>query len=117
MVKTTKKQARIIDQAATNNLCDFYVRFAQDMNSGKINLTGKCQRLNSCNARIYEIKPGTFALVSYSTVVAFIADNVGYDVLRMVYGYTATSASHIAKFFRKYDIIVTLRAMPLEDVK
>lgn len=38
-------------------------------------------------------------LVSYSTMVAYIdPDGVLVDVLRLVYGYTATSAKHIAKF-------------------
>lgn len=38
-------------------------------------------------------------LVSYSTMVAYI-DPVGVlvDVLRLVHGYTVTSAKHIAKF-------------------
>lgn len=38
-------------------------------------------------------------LVSYSTLVAYIdSDGVLVDILRLVYGYTATSAKHIAKF-------------------
>lgn len=44
-------------------------------------------------------------LRSYDTVVAFIdtVKDVGYDILRTEYGYTATSAQHIAKFFKCYD--------------
>lgn len=43
---------------------------------------------------------GSYAfLVSYSTLVAYIdSDGVLVDILRLVYGYTATSAKHIAKF-------------------
>lgn len=47
-------------------------------------------------------------LRSYNTVVAFIdpINKVGYDILRTEYGYTATSAQHIAKFFKEYDYYV-----------
>ena len=43
-------------------------------------------------------------LRSYNTVVAFIdtVTGIGYDILRTEYGYTSTSAQHIAKFFRQY---------------
>ena len=43
-------------------------------------------------------------LRSYNTVVAFIdtEDAAGYDILRTEYGYTATSAQHISKFFDTY---------------
>ena len=45
-----------------------------------------------------------YVLVSYCTVVAVIdkATNKLYDVLRTVYGYSATSAQHIAKFRADY---------------
>lgn len=59
-------------------------------------------QLRSCNAVVYEI--GDFlALRSYNTFVAVIdEDGDCYDFLRMVYGYTATSAQHIAKFRNDY---------------
>lgn len=59
-------------------------------------------RLNSCQSWWYK-KGGYFFLVSYNTCVAFI-DNKGdmYDVLRLVYGYTATSAKHISKFRHQF---------------
>ena len=43
-------------------------------------------------------------LRSYDTVVAFIntVTGEGYDILRTEYGYTSTSAQHIAKFFNYY---------------
>lgn len=42
-------------------------------------------------------------LVSYSTMIAYIdPDGVLVDILRLVYGYTATSAKHIAKFRNKF---------------
>lgn len=56
------------------------------------------ERLDYCKAWTYKSNGYTF-LVSFNTLVAFI-DNNGdmYDVLRLVYGYTTTSAKHIAKF-------------------
>lgn len=65
------------------------------------------QRLRSCTAYKYYFKrEGTpyeiVALQSYSTVVAmaYIYDKRirVHDFLRIVYGYTSTSAQHIAKF-------------------
>ena len=55
--------------------------------------------LYSCNAEILEYN-GFIALVSYRTPIAvYTPDNATlYDCLRIVYGYTATSAQHISKF-------------------
>lgn len=56
-------------------------------------------RLNHCQAWTQDFE-GFTVLWSYNTAVAFydkINDTL-YDVLRAVYGYTATSAQHIAKF-------------------
>lgn len=63
-------------------------------------------RLRSCNAWVLETHNYYF-LQSYNTIVAFIdkKDDILYDVLRMVYGYTATSAQHIAKFSHDYSRI------------
>lgn len=60
-------------------------------------------RLRSCTAWIYETTNYYF-LRSYNTIIAFIDKNTDtcYDVLRFVYGYTSTSAQHIAKFRRDY---------------
>ena len=60
-------------------------------------------RLRSCSAEVLET-PSFFILRSYNTVVAVIDKCTGdtWDVLRMVYGYTATSAQHIAKFSKDY---------------
>ena len=59
-------------------------------------------RLRSCQAYVYETN-NYFWLRSYGTFVAFIEKTTDtcYDILRMVYGYTATSALHISKF--RYD--------------
>lgn len=63
----------------------------------------KVARLRSCKAYVYETK-NYFWLRSYGTFIAFIEKTTDtcYDILRMVYGYTATSAQHIAKFRHDY---------------
>lgn len=62
-------------------------------------------RLNHCQAW-YSEQNGVKDIVilkSYETVVALYdkRENVVYDFLRAVYGYTATSCQHISKFARK----------------
>lgn len=56
-----------------------------------------------CKASVGRIG-GYIYLRSYDTVVAFIntVTGEGYDILRTEYGYTATLAQHIAKFFNHY---------------
>lgn len=60
-------------------------------------------RLRSCTAWVYET-PNYYLLRSYNTIIAFIVKSTDtcYDVLRLVYGYTSTSAKHIAKFRHDY---------------
>ena len=60
-------------------------------------------RLRTCQARVVETHNYYF-LQSYNTIVAFIdkRDDTLYDVLRLVYGYTSTSAQHISKFSNDY---------------
>ena len=62
------------------------------------------KRLRTCRAYVYETD-SYYILKSYATVVAFIRkyDCECFDVLRRVYGYTATSAQHIAKFKNDYN--------------
>lgn len=60
-------------------------------------------KFRECNAKVGYFK-GYTILLSYSTIVAFIKDGKLYDVLRYNYGYTATSAQHIAKFARDYEV-------------
>ena len=63
-------------------------------------------RLRKCNAIAYEFeteKGRVYVLKSYNTIVAAVdASGKCYDFLRYVYGYTATSAQHISKFFHDY---------------
>ena len=60
-------------------------------------------RLRTCQAYVYETDH-YFWLSSYGTFVAFIEKTTDtcYDILRWVYGYTSTSAQHIAKFRHDY---------------
>lgn len=60
-------------------------------------------RLRKCNATVWETERW-YLLQSYATFVAAIDKQTGimYDFLRYVYGYTATSAQHIAKFATDY---------------
>ena len=61
------------------------------------------KQLRSCQAKVYTYA-SYYVLQSYGTVVAAIDRDTGiaYDFLRKVYGYTATSAQHISKFFHDY---------------
>ena len=63
----------------------------------------KIGKLRTCNAEVYETYGYTY-LESYGTKIACIGhdDNICYDFLRLVYGYTATSAKHISKFCADY---------------
>lgn len=61
------------------------------------------KRLRTCSA--YVCKLGRFYILKSSrTIVAAIdtEDDTCYDFLRKVYGYTATAAQHIAKFWHDY---------------
>lgn len=64
---------------------------------------GESKRLRYCTAWVYKIDKYIY-LESYYTIVAIIDTETDtlYDVLRKVYGYTATSAQHIAKFRHDY---------------
>ena len=69
-----------------------------------------CKQLYTCKARVVELE-NYFMLVSYHTAVAAINIHTGvlYDMLRKVYGYTATSAQHIAKFANDYNAADVMR--------
>lgn len=87
-----KSEQKAINEFVLNE----YRRFLEDYNPYNAVLIG---RLRTCNAKVY-YENGYYALVSYDTIVAFIDEESGdlFDVLRYVYGYTATSAQHITKF-------------------
>lgn len=60
-------------------------------------------QLRSCNAQVLNFED-YYVLKSYDTLVAAVSKNSGntFDFLRLVFGYTATSAQHISKFKRDY---------------
>ena len=60
------------------------------------------KRLRNCQAWVYKVG-NVYALRSYNTFIAVVdEDGDTYDFLRRVYGYTSTSAQHIAKFRNDY---------------
>ena len=61
------------------------------------------KRLLSCQAWVQETE-NYYILKSYNTIIACINKNSDtlFDALRTEYGYTATSAQHIAKFNHVY---------------
>ena len=63
------------------------------------------KQLRSCRARVGETDH-YYVLISYNTPVALIEKSTDtlFDGLRLVYGYTATSAQHICKFSKDYSI-------------
>ena len=81
------------------------------------NRIGDVIRLNHCKAYVMETK-NYYLLYSYGTLVAFInkRENICYDILRLVYGYTSTSAQHIAKFRNAYGAVDTLTYRPVKGV-
>ena len=60
-------------------------------------------RLRTCTAWVIETEK-YYLLQSYGTLIACINKTTDtlFDVLRIVYGYTATSAQHISKFEKDY---------------
>lgn len=72
-----------------------------ELNSMKSSVEWK--RLRTCTAEVAETE-NYYILRSYNTLVACIEKSTDTlaDVLRVVYGYTSTSAQHIAKFRHDY---------------
>lgn len=79
-------------------------------NINRFCVTGDFKRLRSCSAEVapaMDAETGElmyYVLRSYRTIVAAIdvSNDTLYDFLRYVYGYTSTSAQHIAKFSKDY---------------
>jgi hypothetical protein len=91
---------------------DIYAEAMKEFHAGVEN--GMFYRLDNCQA--YYIYTDNFILLkSYNTFVAMIDQRTGElaDVLRMVYGYTTTSAKHIAKFRNKFSHTHEFTARPL----
>lgn len=93
------------EQIADNAIVEQYI---DDINA-EISVYGLSYvaRLRSCNAYVYRT-PHFTVLRSYNTMVAAVyqatptAAPMFIDFLRCVYGYTSTSAQHIAKFKHDY---------------
>lgn len=95
------------EQRAINEVVDdIYTCALDELNSeskGCWRAYAPCTKLRSCTAWVYETE-NFYLLQSYKTIVAIISkdSNTLYDALRTVYGYTPTSAQHIAKFQNDY---------------
>lgn len=87
------------NQALCNQIC------VEVFENAMAELTSYCnyKRLHACKAVVFETE-NYYILQSYRTIVAVIDKHTDtlYDVLRYVYGYTATSAQHIYKFEKDY---------------
>ena len=91
---TQKEKQQIINETVHLAMNEF-----ENQNDG----LARVGRLRTCNATVYE-NERYIVLISYTTTVAFIdkREQKAYDILRLVDGYTSTSAQHIAKFFNDY---------------
>lgn len=90
------------EQKAINEKVEtVYNRFVSLWNDNNVKVS-TARRFRSCSAEVRYVS-GFIVLQSYNTVVAVIDENGDcYDFLRLVYGYTATSAQHVSKFRRDY---------------
>ena len=94
----TKKELQEMDNIVALEL---FKEFQKDIEEVPVTLKGV--QLRHCQAWVYET-PEYYILKSYETIIAFIIkeDDILVDMLRHVYGYTATSAQHTAKFNTDY---------------
>lgn len=90
------------EQLIINDYCEREIPIVESENVVSV------KRLRTCNAYVYETD-SYYILKSYSTFVAFIrkSDCECFDILRKVYGFTSTSAQHIAKFKNDYHAVST----------
>lgn len=103
-MNTEQKQAQKVINYVSKNLYQMALNEACDgygFMKPEICLAGK--RLRKCQATVYESE-NFYLLESYATIVAVIEKetDIFADVLRLVYGYTATSSQHISKFRHTY---------------
>ena len=88
------------EQAWINEIVnEEYRKFSEETSHTGMQYIG---RLRSCSAEVWA-SDSYYILRSYNTIIAIIDSNgILYDFLRMVYGYTATSAQHVNKFGHDY---------------
>lgn len=93
-----KKEA----QKVVNALCEDAVNKSIEYMRDLWMMPESVERLKTCQAWILHYEKYDI-LKSYETYVALYDKETDtfYDVLRYSYGYTATSAQHIAKFYNK----------------
>ena len=103
ITQEVEKRGKIMSSKALQEVVNSKVLFIIDeINNSDVNYS-RAYPLRSCSAEVY--KGSRFiVLKSYSTIIAAIDTDTDtlYDFLRYVYGYTATSAQHIAKFSHDY---------------
>ena len=90
------------EQLAINEQVLEYLQVYNDL-VDEYNIVPSWKRLRSCSAEVARIG-NLYVLRSYRTIIAIIDTKTDtlVDFLRYVYGYTATSAQHIAKFDHDY---------------
>lgn len=93
------KKEKIELQKSMNERTQLFVEWFNAQHGTPI----KYKRLRTCQAMVLEFED-CYILQSCHTIVAGIRKDTGdeFDFLRMAYGYTATSAQQIAKFFADY---------------
>ena len=107
MCRTTQVKEYSTRKKAEQQLINDVVINAIDYYNNELTAGEYYHRVDTCQAWWKDIiNPDTgevvgTLLISYNMLVAFTIGGVMYDFLRYVYGYTATSAKHIAKF-RKF---------------
>ena len=91
--------SKVLQQMDNTVALELYRQFINEVEE----LPLKGVRLRTCNATVYETSK-YYILKSYNTVIAFIIKDrdILVDILRLAYGYTSTSAQHIAKFNSDY---------------
>lgn len=101
-LKTNRKALRKEKKLYQKNVNDLCI-IAYNQALTELNSTTPSKKLRYCAARVYETK-NYYLLKSYNTFIACIdkKTNTLYDCLRIVYGYTSTSAHHISKFNYDY---------------
>ena len=98
------------EQKCENLNAEIHLDMCRDAMHSAITSIYNTRRLRSCSAEVFDLVDDTtgevlyHVLRSYNTIVAFIDPTTDtlYDVLRLVYGYTSTSAQHISKFSHDY---------------
>lgn len=106
----TRKEIQTVENQKVNSLYDSLVnelneKTSEDFYKYPWFRSGKNfgKQLRSCQAYVLETE-NYYVLKSYDTIVAAIEKSTDtfFDFLRLVYGYTATSAQHISKFNHDY---------------